>query len=100
MAYHSAQKYYTTVLELDSGKGYADVVYLPSPRYPEKPALLIELKYEKDTKTALDQIRRRNYPERLSHYKGNLLLIAVNYDKDAGSGSEDFKHHSCLIEKV
>ena len=100
MAYYCAQKYYTTILELDSGKGYADVVYLPSPRYPEKPALLIELKYEKSAFTALDQIREKNYPERLSHYKGNLLLVAVNYDKEAGSCNGDFKHHSCLIEKV
>ncbi|MBR3069300.1 MAG: AAA family ATPase, partial [Lachnospiraceae bacterium] len=45
LAYYAAGKYYTTILELDTGKGYADVVYLPSPRYPEKPALLVELKY-------------------------------------------------------
>ena len=61
---------------------------------------MIELKYEKSAFTALDQIREKNYPERLSHYKGNLLLVAVNYDKEAGSCNGDFKHHSCLIEKV
>ena len=41
--YYSAQQYYTTILELDTGKGYADVVYLPSPNYSDKPALLIEI---------------------------------------------------------
>lgn len=99
-AYYAAQKYYTTVLELDTGKGYADIVYLPSPAYPEKPALLIELKYNRDADTAMSQIRRRQYPERLEHYKGNLLLVAINYDGDAKNSSPDFKHHSCLIEKA
>ena len=41
MAYYAAQKYYSTKLELDSGKGYADIVYLPSPKHPDKPALLV-----------------------------------------------------------
>ena len=35
LAYYAAQKYYTTILELASGKGYADLAYLPSPKYPE-----------------------------------------------------------------
>ena len=99
MAYYAAQKYYTTILELDSGKGYADVVYLPSPRYSDKPAMLIELKYENDVKTAADQIRERDYPQRLEHYKDNLLLISIDYRKEIGSHTEGFKHHSCVIDK-
>ena len=82
MAYYAGQKYYTTIQELDSGKGYADLVYLPSPKHPDKPALLIELKYDKSVKTAADQIRSRNYPQKLEHYKDNMLLVSVNYDKD------------------
>lgn len=100
MAYYAAQKYYTTVQELDSGKGYADIVYLPSPKYPHKPTLLIELKYEKTVETAADQIRNRNYPQRLEHYKGNILMVSVNYDKNVQSTCKDYKHHSCRIEKV
>ncbi len=76
-AYYAAQKYYTTILELDTGKGYADIVYLPSPKYPEKLALLIELKYKKNAVTALTQIMENKYPERLEHYKGNILLISL-----------------------
>ena len=60
MAYYAAQKYYTVIQELDSGKGYVDLVYLPSPKNPNKPALLIELKYDKTRETAVDQIRERN----------------------------------------
>ncbi len=100
LAYYAAQKYYTTILELDSGKGYADIVYLPSPEYPDKPALLIELKYNKTADTALNQIKRREYPARLEHYKGNILLVGINYDPEAQNIDPDFKHHSCVIEKV
>ena len=97
-ALYAAQKYYTTIQELDSGKGYADLVYLPSPKYPGKPALLMELKYNKNVKTAADQIKSRNYPQVLEHYAGNILIVSVNYDKDAGG--DGFKKHSCRIEKA
>ena len=99
MAYYAAQKYYTTIMELDTGKGYADIVYLPSPKCPDKPALLIELKYNKTVRTAADQIRERNYPQALELYRGNLILVGVNYDKDAKNTDEDYKRHSCRIER-
>ena len=99
MAYYAAQKYYTTIQELDSGKGYVDLAYLPSPKCPDKPALLIELKYDKTRETAVDQIRARNYPQKLEHYKGNLLMIGINYEKDTQSTSVEYKHHSCKIER-
>ena len=94
------QKFYTTILELDSGKGYADIVYLPAPAYPDKPALLVELKYEKEVDSALAQIHRQKYPDRLEHYKGNLLLVGISYEKDASNEDADFKKHSCVIEKA
>ena len=97
-AYYTAQKYYTTILELDTGKGYADIVFIPSPRFPEKPAMVIELKYNKDAETALSQIKKQNYPARLEHYKGNILLVGIDYDKDIPNTSEDYKHHKCVIE--
>ena len=100
MAYYAGQKYYTTIQELDSGKGYCDLVYLPSPKHPDKPALLIELKYDKSLETAADQIRDKNYPQKLEHYMGNILLVSINYEKDANSKDTSYKHHSCSIEKV
>jgi hypothetical protein len=99
-AYYAAQKYYTTILELDSGKGYADIVYLPAPKYPDKPALLIELKYDKTADGAIEQIKRQSYPERLEHYRGNILMIGINYDRDIPNDKPGFKHHSCVIEKA
>ena len=100
LAYYAARKYYTVILELDTGKGYADVVFLPSPKYPHIPALLIELKYEKAAQGAVDQIRRQDYPERLEHYRGNLLLVGINYDRDIPNDRQDFKHHTCVIEEA
>ena len=100
MAYYAGQKYYTAIQELDSGKGYADLVYLPSPKSSGKPALLIELKYGKTRQTAADQIRKRNYPQKLTHYKGSLLLISINYDKEVSSAGASYKRHSCKIEKA
>ena len=99
LAYYAARKYYTTILELDTGKGYADVVYLPAPQYAEKPALLIELKYGHSAELAMDQIRRQKYLDRLDHYKGNTLVIGINYDRELPADHPEFKHHSCKIEK-
>ena len=98
-AYYAAQKYYTTIQELDSGKGYADIVFIPSPRYSDKPAIVIELKYDKNAETAINQIKNRNYPDVLSHYKENILLVGINYNKDALNTSAEFKHHECKIER-
>ena len=74
--------------------------HLPLPDHPDKPALLIELKYEKNADTALEQIRRQHYPDRLNHYKGKLLLVSINYRKDARNTDPDFKRHECRIEKA
>ena len=100
LAYYAAQLHYTEVVELDSGKGYADVCYLPSPKHPEVPALVVELKRGRPADTALDQIRARNYPARLEHYRGNILLVGVSYDAGARSGGSAFKRHSCVIERA
>ncbi|MBR1685550.1 MAG: AAA family ATPase [Clostridia bacterium] len=100
LAYYAAHKYYTDIQELDTGKGYADIVYIPGPRYADKPVLLIELKYNQDASTAIDQIRRQKYPERLKHYQGNILLIGINYDRDVPSTDASFKHHTCVIERA
>ncbi|SFC60764.1 AAA family ATPase [Butyrivibrio sp. YAB3001] len=97
-AYYAAQRFYTTILELDSGKGYADIVFIPSPKYPDKPTMVVELKYDKNAQTALTQIKKKKYPERLEHYMGNILLVGINYDKDVSSTSDDYKHHTCVIE--
>lgn len=77
------------LLELPSGKGFADVVYLPK-RNSDKPALVVELKWNKSAKGAISQIKERQYADWLEEYTGNIHLVRINYDKKKG--------HTCLIE--
>lgn len=98
LAYYRAQDYYTIIPELDTGRGYADLAFIP--KIPDKPALLVELKYEKNAKTAISQIQSQKYPERLEHYKGNLILVGINYDKEIRNDEPLYKHHSCMIERA
>lgn len=94
LAYYSARKDYRLIRELPTGRGFADVVFLPLPS-SDKPALVVELKYNKSADTALRQIRERHYSQTLEGYCGNILLVGVNYDKD-----DKNKPHSCVIEKL
>ena len=93
LAYYSARSYYTVVREMPAGEGYADLVFLPRKNHTDKPALLVELKWDKDASTAIQQIKDKNYPEGLADYQGNILLIGINYDKKT-------KKHQCVIEEV
>ena len=87
IAYMHAKTYYRIFNELPTGKGVADVVLVPL--YPNWPAVIIELKRKSSTQSAIDQIRKKNYSERLGGYKGRLLFVGINYDEK--------KHHSCEI---
>lgn len=98
IAYYAAQDLYTVIPELDTGKGYADLVFLP--QKPDIPAMLIELKYEKDADTAIAQIHRQKYPDRLALYKGNLVMVGISYDREIRNDKVEFKHHSCVIERA
>ena len=98
LVYYAAQDYYTVIPELDTGKGYADLAFLP--KKPDIPAMLIELKYEKNANTAIDQIHKQKYPDRLELYKGNLILVGINYDRHISNESVEFKHHSCEMERA
>ena len=94
LAYYSARKDYRIIREMPTGRGYADMVFLPLPA-SGKPALVIELKYNESADTALRQIRDRRYTQALEGYAGEILLIGVAYDKNNKN-----KPHSCVIEKM
>uniref|UniRef100_UPI0025DE7515 AAA family ATPase n=1 Tax=uncultured Succinivibrio sp. TaxID=540749 RepID=UPI0025DE7515 len=72
---------YNVHRELPAGKGFADMVFLPK-QGVEKPALLVELKYDKSAQTAIDQIKQKNYGRIFRDYKGEVLVVGINYDKD------------------
>ena len=92
LAFYYARQYYNIIREFPTGKGYADIVMIPRKIYVDKPAIIIELKWDKSTSTALNQIKEKNYPEVLKDYKGNLLIEAINYNKVS-------KKHECSIKK-
>ena len=98
LAYYAAQDFYTVIPELDTGRGYADLAFIP--KQPDIPALLIELKYDENANTAISQIHRQKYPDRLQLYKDNLILVGINYDRTVSNTEESFKHHSCMIERA
>jgi len=91
LAYYSAIRYYQIIRELPTGKGFADIVFLPL-MPSEKPALVVELKYDKDADTAIHQIKQKQYTKCLERYSGEMLLVGINYDKTT-------KMHSCEIER-
>lgn len=92
LAFFSARIYYTVVREMPAGKGFADLVYLPRRNYLDKPALVIELKWDQSAEGAISQIRKRAYVKSLERYGGPMLLVGINYNKQS-------KEHQCLIEE-
>ena len=92
IAYIWAKNEYIIHREYATGKGYADLVMIPR-RNVAKPALVIELKFNQSTDTAIRQIMQKNYPAKLAEYTGDILLVGINYDKET-------KQHTCQIERA
>lgn len=91
LAYYYAINEYTKIRELPTGKGFADIVYIPR-KHSDKPAMIVELKYDKSAEGAIAQIKEKKYIESLKEYQGNLLLVGISYEKNT-------KRHTCVIEK-
>lgn len=91
-AYISAVDDYVQIQELPSGKGYADVVFIPK-KTSDKSAMVIELKWNKEADTAIKQIKENNYPQLIKDLSGDIVLVGINYD-------EKSKKHECKIEKI
>ncbi|WP_439794759.1 PD-(D/E)XK nuclease domain-containing protein [Thomasclavelia cocleata] len=89
LAYYRSRDFYTIVKELPARKGFADMVFIPK---GDKPAMIIELKWNQEVETAITQIKGKEYYFGLEKYLYNLLLIGITYDKDS-------KKHICQIEK-
>lgn len=83
---------YARIEELPSGKGYADVVYLPK-RGSAYPALLVELKWDKPVEAAVEQARERNYARVLQQLDVPALLVGVTYNAKT-------KEHVCHIAAI
>ncbi len=96
MAYFTAPAYYNMTREMPAGKGFADFVFIPRKNAGNRPAMVIELKYNKDADTAIKQIKEKRYHGALEGYSDRILLVGINYDAD-GEGK---KRHTCVIEDV
>lgn len=104
IAYYNAMNDYVIHREFASGKGFADLVFIPR-RNVDKPAMVVELKYSTANSSrisavaAIEQIKSKNYPAKLAEYmdsatSGKILLVGIHYDKDGTDG----KKHTCKIE--
>ena len=92
IAFYYAKNDYIIHRELASGKGFADLVLIPR-KNVDSPAIVLELKVDKNADAAIDQIRRKEYPAKVLPYTDRLLLVGINYDRET-------KQHSCKIERA
>lgn len=90
LAFYYARNDFFFIREMPTGRGFADIVFLPR-KNVSKPALVIELKKDRNAHAAIAQIKERRYPQQIAHYTGDMLLVGISYD-------EATKHHHCLIE--
>ena len=93
LAFYSARRYHNIIREMPAGKGFADLVFVPRPQHGDKPALVVELKWNHDAETAIRQIKEKEYAGTLRNYAGKVILVGINYDKKT-------KHHECRIESL
>ena len=107
IAYYYASNDYIIHRELATGKGFADLVLIPR-KNVDSPTIIIELKYDKAVDTAIDQIKRKDYPAKVAQYLNSpssertsqlstfnfqLLLVGITYHRNT-------KQHECRIEKT
>ena len=91
-AYVACLESFLKVEELPSGKGLADIVFLPK-RDTAYPAMVIELKWDISAEGAIEQIKEKKYPAVLQGYCGEIVLVGINYDTKT-------KKHDCVIESM
>lgn len=96
LAYYTYRDHYLQWEELPAGMGYADVVYLPK-HDSDWPVLVIELKWNDSAEGAINQILQRKYPDAFRDYGCDIILVGINYDKNAPAGK---RKHNCKICRV
>ena len=81
---------YICIKEMTTGKGFADVVYIPIKK--ADPAIIVELKHNSCAESALNQIKEKQYFDSLSDDSGEIIFVGINY-------AESTKTHECKIER-
>ncbi|MCI9619299.1 MAG: AAA family ATPase [Dorea sp.] len=95
LAYYTYRDHYVQFEELPGGEGFADVVYFPH-HDSDWPTLVIELKWNKSAQGAIDQILNKKYANVAERFGTDILLVGINYEKNAPSGK---RRHTCSIVK-
>ena len=54
---------------------------------------MVELKWDKDARGPIAQIKERNYAQKVFEYTKDVILVGINYDPTT-------KEHQCTIENV
>ena len=73
-------------------EGFVKYGQIYSRRNVDKPALVLELKYNQSAESAISQIKSRQYPDALCDYVGEVVLVGISYDKAKG--------HTCRIDRL
>lgn len=60
LAFYFAREYYTMIREMPAGKGFADICMIPRKKHSDKPAVVIELKWDKSAVGAIEQIKENS----------------------------------------
>ena len=92
IAYYYAHGDYIFHREYQTGTGFADLVLMPR-KNTATPAIIVEMKYDGTTGTAIDQIHRRQYTAKVKEYTGNMILVGISYNRKT-------KEHRCRIERL
>lgn len=87
LCYLYARNDYEVIREAKSGKGYVDYLFKPK---NNGSAIILELKYKRSAREAIEQIKNKNYIEQVKDCN-EIILVGINYDGD--------KKHQCIIEK-
>lgn len=93
LAYLSARDTYRVEREEKSGKWYADFTF--HPRRKNDIAFIVELKKDETPEVAINQIRKKEYVEKMRHENEGkkVLAVAICYNSKS-------KEHSCKIEEI
>lgn len=92
LAFYAARGWYTIVRELPAGLGFADIVMIPK-RGVDRPAMVLELKWNKTADSAIRQMKEKRYAGVLKDFAKEILLVGINYSKKT-------KKHECVIENI
>ena len=91
LAYLSARDSYRVEREEKTGKGYADFTFYP--RRKNDTAFIVELKKDEVPEVAINQIKEKEYAQKMIKEYEKILAVAICYDSKT-------KEHQCKIEEI